>query len=166
MISGACNFGKLAISSEAVQSIYHAKVQLLLILIETLYLENLLQMIHDETPFREGNISLTVSDIQEVDAIISTFDAFETKESGPLILTWAVFLCLISSLPDKQEHDVLMVLPVSKYFLSYILPFYISPNVNHTLVLCYRKLIMWVMFAKLLELHLYLILMKSFTVIS
>ncbi|CAH1423389.1 unnamed protein product [Lactuca virosa] len=108
MISGACNFGKLAISTEAVQSIYHAKVQLLLILIETLYLENLLQMIHDETPFREGNISLTVSDIQEVDAIISTFDAFETKESGPLILTWAVFLCLISSLPDKQEHDVLM----------------------------------------------------------
>lgn len=108
MISGTCNFGKLAISNEAVQSIYHAKVQLLLILIETLYLENLLQMIHDETPFREGNISFTVSDIQEVDAIISTFDAFETKESGPLILTWAVFLCLISSLPDKQEHNVLM----------------------------------------------------------
>ncbi|KAI3723879.1 hypothetical protein L2E82_35640 [Cichorium intybus] len=82
--------------------------QLLLILIETLYLENVLQMIPDETPFREGNISFTVSDIQEVDAIISTFDAFETKESGPLILTWAVFLCLISSLPDKQENNVLM----------------------------------------------------------
>lgn len=108
MISGSCNFGKLAISTEAVQSIYHAKVQLLLILIETLYLENLLQMIHDEIPFRQGNISFAMSDIQEVDAIISSFDAFETKEAGPLILTWAVFLCLISSLPEKQEHNVLM----------------------------------------------------------
>lgn len=39
-------------STEALQSIYHAKVQLLLILIETLDLENLLQMIHDEMPFR------------------------------------------------------------------------------------------------------------------
>ncbi|KVH88159.1 hypothetical protein Ccrd_024450 [Cynara cardunculus var. scolymus] len=231
MISGSCNFGKLAISAEAVLSIYHAKVQLLLILIETLYLENLLQMLHDEIPFRrkkfertqtltpavskhiqeivhhesstavdhrpplpeiqidvgksehrvvfsnrlssgeiratsiettsyggvpslpevshigwgrfytlrelwaatnglsaenligeggygivyngamgdeQGNISFAMSDIQEVDAIISSFDAFETKEAGPLILTWAVFLCLISSLPEKQEHNVLM----------------------------------------------------------
>ncbi|KAL4585015.1 hypothetical protein LXL04_009628 [Taraxacum kok-saghyz] len=115
MISGACNFGKLAISNEAVQSIYHAKVQLLLILLETLYLENLLQMVHDETPFREGDISFTLSDIQEVDAIISTFDAFETKESGPLILTWAVFLCLISSLPDKQEHNILMEIDHAGY---------------------------------------------------
>lgn len=52
MISGSSNFGRLAMSTEALQSIYHAKVQLLLILIETLDLENLLQMIHDEMPFR------------------------------------------------------------------------------------------------------------------
>ncbi|PWA42552.1 hypothetical protein CTI12_AA533750 [Artemisia annua] len=52
MISGSCNFGKLAILVEVVQSIYHAKVQLLLILIQTLYMENLLQMVHDKTPFR------------------------------------------------------------------------------------------------------------------
>ncbi|MCD9643138.1 hypothetical protein HAX54_030315 [Datura stramonium] len=51
-ISNSYNFGKLAVSEEAVSSIYHAKLQLLLILIETLELENLLQMIHDETPLR------------------------------------------------------------------------------------------------------------------
>lgn len=52
IISGSFNFGKLAISSEATHSFYHAKVQLLLILIETLDMENLLQLIHDEMPFR------------------------------------------------------------------------------------------------------------------
>ncbi|XP_071717637.1 uncharacterized protein [Rutidosis leptorrhynchoides] len=108
MITGNCNFGKLALSTEALQSIYHAKVQLLLILIETLYLENLLQMVHDETPFRKGNISFAISDIQDVDTIISNLDAFESKEAGPLILTWAVFLCLLSSLPEKEEYNVLM----------------------------------------------------------
>lgn len=51
-ISNSYNFGRLAVSAEAVSSIYHAKLQLLLILIETLDLENLLQMVHDETPFR------------------------------------------------------------------------------------------------------------------
>ncbi|MFS7891820.1 putative nucleoporin [Helianthus anomalus] len=147
MISGSCNFGKLAISTEAVKSIYHARVQLLLILIETLYLENILQMVHDETPFRfnllnlclhfnstwyfeifrlqlclyvysvlkvhieihcsQGNISFALSDIQEVDAIISSLDPFETKEAGPLILAWAVFLCLISSLPEKPEYNLI-----------------------------------------------------------
>lgn len=52
IISGAYNFGKLAISPDALHSSYHAKVQLLLILIETLDLEILLQMVHDEVPFR------------------------------------------------------------------------------------------------------------------
>lgn len=56
MISGAYNFGKLALSTEAIHSIYHAKVQLLLILIETLDLEHLLQMIHDEITFRFSNL--------------------------------------------------------------------------------------------------------------
>lgn len=51
-ISGSFNLAKLAISAEAARLIYYAKVQLLLILIETLDLENLLQMIHDEIPFR------------------------------------------------------------------------------------------------------------------
>ncbi|MCD7459389.1 hypothetical protein HAX54_040819 [Datura stramonium] len=40
--------------------------------------------------------------------MVSTFDVFENKESGPLILAWAVFLCLISSLPEKEENNILM----------------------------------------------------------
>lgn len=52
IISGSYNFQKLAISPDAILAIYHAKVQLLLILIEALNLENLLQMIHDNVPFR------------------------------------------------------------------------------------------------------------------
>ncbi|KAL2537742.1 hypothetical protein Fot_19133 [Forsythia ovata] len=106
-ITGSYNFGKLAISPEAVRSIYHAKVQLLLILIEALDLENLLQMVHDEIPFRQGSVAFSVTDVQEMDSMISCFNAFETKEAGPLILTWAVFLCLISSLPEKEENNLL-----------------------------------------------------------
>lgn len=52
IISGHYNLRKLAITSEAQQLSYHAKVQLLVILIETLDLENLLQMVHDEIPYR------------------------------------------------------------------------------------------------------------------
>ncbi|XP_059647512.1 uncharacterized protein LOC132293878 [Cornus florida] len=110
IMSGTCNFGKLAISAEAMLSIYHAKVQLLLILIETLDLENLLQMIHDEMPFRQGSSAFSVVDVQEMDVIISSLNAFEMKEAGPLILSWAVFLCLVSSLPGKQENNVLLEL--------------------------------------------------------
>lgn len=44
-----------------------------------------------------------------MDAMISSFNAFEAKEVGPLILAWAVFLCLISSLPEKEENNLLMV---------------------------------------------------------
>ncbi|CAK9162514.1 unnamed protein product [Ilex paraguariensis] len=43
-----------------------------------------------------------------MDALVSGFNVFETKEAGPLILAWAVFLCLISSLPEKEENAVLM----------------------------------------------------------
>ena len=44
-----------------------------------------------------------------MDAIVSSLNAFEIKEAGPLLLTWAVFLCLISSLPGKEEHNGLLV---------------------------------------------------------
>ncbi|XVE48907.1 hypothetical protein DITRI_Ditri01bG0039400 [Diplodiscus trichospermus] len=107
ILSGSYNFGKLAISSEALYSFYHAKVQLLLILIETLNLENLLQMVHDAIPFRQGAFVFTLTDVQEIDALISGFDIFEMREAGPLILAWAVFLCLISSLPRKEETNEL-----------------------------------------------------------
>lgn len=52
MLSGSFDVGKLAVSVEAKNSFCYAKAQLLLILIETLDLENLLQMVHDEVPFR------------------------------------------------------------------------------------------------------------------
>ncbi|KAM1006778.1 hypothetical protein COP2_003573 [Malus domestica] len=52
ILSGSYNFEKLAVSTEALRSSYQTKVQLLLILIETLDLESLLQMVHDAIPFR------------------------------------------------------------------------------------------------------------------
>ncbi|GAV84710.1 DUF3414 domain-containing protein [Cephalotus follicularis] len=108
ILTGSYNFGKLAISTEALDSANNAKVQLLLILIETLGLENLLQMVHDEVPFRLGASTFLLSDVLEMDAIISSFDAFEMKEASPLVLTWAAFLCLLSSLPGKEETSALM----------------------------------------------------------
>ncbi|EEF34096.1 conserved hypothetical protein [Ricinus communis] len=114
ILSGSYNFGKLAISSEALKSSHQAKVQLLLILMETLDLENLLQLVHDETPFRPGASLFSIADIQQMDVLVSSFNAYETKEAGPLILTWAVCLCLITSLPKKEEHNVLMG-PVAGY---------------------------------------------------
>lgn len=48
-------------------------------------------------------------EVQEMDSMISSFDAFESKELGPLILAWALFLCLVSSLPDKEENNLLKV---------------------------------------------------------
>ncbi|KAB2602437.1 nucleoporin NUP188-like protein [Pyrus ussuriensis x Pyrus communis] len=50
-LSGSYNFENLAVSTEALRSSYQTKVQLLLILIETLDLESLLQMVHDAIPF-------------------------------------------------------------------------------------------------------------------
>lgn len=58
---------------------------------------------------RQGITTFSLSDIQEIDAIISGFTVFENKEAGPLILTWAVYLCLVSSLPKKEEYDALLV---------------------------------------------------------
>ncbi|KAK8501758.1 hypothetical protein V6N12_072895 [Hibiscus sabdariffa] len=114
-LSGSYNFGMLAISPEALSSFYHAKVQLLLILIEALNLENLLQMVHDAIPFRQGACVFTMTDVQEIDALLSSFDIFEMREGGPLLLAWAVFLCLISSLPQKEESNELMEIDHAGY---------------------------------------------------
>ncbi|GAB4838481.1 hypothetical protein Ancab_028025 [Ancistrocladus abbreviatus] len=108
MICGYFNYAKLAVSDEAVEYIYHAKVQMLLILIETLDLESLLQMIHDEVPFRDGSMLFSLREILEMDAVVSSFDVFEMKEAGPLVLAWAVFLCLNISLLGKEENSELM----------------------------------------------------------
>lgn len=66
----------------------------------------------------QGSTAFSLSDIPELDATISSFGAFEAKEAGPLILSWAVFLCLVSSLPGKEENNVLMV----HTFLRLLLP--------------------------------------------
>ncbi|XP_041997267.1 uncharacterized protein LOC121747315 isoform X2 [Salvia splendens] len=47
-------------------------------------------------------------EVQQIDSMISSFNAFESKELGPLILAWALFLCLVSSLPEKEENNMLM----------------------------------------------------------
>jgi nuclear pore complex protein Nup188 len=52
ILSGSYNFSKLAVSVEAQHSACRVQIQLLMILIETLDMENLLQMVHDGVPFR------------------------------------------------------------------------------------------------------------------
>ncbi|XP_047941076.1 uncharacterized protein LOC125188339 isoform X2 [Salvia hispanica] len=108
IVTGSYNFQKLAISPDAIRAIYHAKVQLMLILIQSLNLESLLQMIHDNISFRQGSLRFSEMEVQQIDSMISSFNAFESKELGPLILAWALFLCLVSSLPEKEENNKLM----------------------------------------------------------
>ncbi|KAH0977984.1 hypothetical protein GBA52_027703 [Prunus armeniaca] len=72
ILSGSYNFGKLAVSTEALRSAYQAKVQLLLILIETLDLENILQMVHDEIPF---SFSLIFQEIDHGGYVRQAFEA-------------------------------------------------------------------------------------------
>ncbi|KAK9165180.1 hypothetical protein Scep_000371 [Stephania cephalantha] len=108
ILSGSFNSNMLVISNEARNYFDHCKVQLLLILIETLDLENLLQMVHDEVPFRQVSSLYSSTDIQEMDAMVSSFNSFEAEEASPLVLSWAVFICLISSLPEKQDSNLFM----------------------------------------------------------
>ncbi|KAL2937209.1 hypothetical protein RDABS01_020658 [Bienertia sinuspersici] len=107
MTAGSSNFVKLGVSAEACKYCYRARIQMLLILTETLDFESLLQMVHDEIPFRDSSCVFSSTDILEMDSVISRFDIYETKEAGPLILAWAVFLCLITSLPGKAEQNEL-----------------------------------------------------------
>jgi len=44
-----------------------------------------------------------------MDALVSTFSTFEMNEAGPLILAWAVFLYLLSTLPGKDGNNELIV---------------------------------------------------------
>lgn len=52
ILSGSYNIQMLAISSAAIHSSCQVKVRLLFILMETLDLESLLQMVHDQKTFR------------------------------------------------------------------------------------------------------------------
>ncbi|XP_068639968.1 uncharacterized protein [Aristolochia californica] len=108
ILSDSLSIGNLAISIEARNSLYQLKVKLLLILIETLDLESLLGMVHDGVPFRNGNFLFSMANIQEMDSIVSSFNTSDAAEAGPLVLAWAVFLCLTASLPDKQEYSMLV----------------------------------------------------------
>ena len=111
---------------------------------------------------RQSACVFTLTDVQEIDALISGFDIFEMREAGPLILAWAVFLCLISSLPRKEEANELMVCGT---FLLCVLHEWILPSMTvFVLIQLPRRLIMLGMFAKLSKLHLWVISLKSFKV--
>lgn len=58
---------------------------------------------------RNGVSTFSLTNVKEMDAIVSTFSAFEMKEAGPLILAWAVFLNLLLTLPGKDDNNELMV---------------------------------------------------------
>lgn len=104
ILCGSYGVGKFVASVEAKNSFHYAKAQLLLILIETLDFENLLRMIHDEVPLSGGCSAFSVGDILEMDVEISKLPEFSLVESGPLILAWAVFLCLVLSLPESNTN--------------------------------------------------------------
>lgn len=44
-----------------------------------------------------------------MDVLVSSFSVSGTKEAGFLLLVWAVFVCLLLSLPDRAEYSLLMV---------------------------------------------------------
>ncbi|KAL6643423.1 hypothetical protein ACP70R_018189 [Stipagrostis hirtigluma subsp. patula] len=104
ILCGSYDVGKFAASVEAKNSFHYIKAQLLLILIETLDFENLLRMVHDEVPLSGGCSAFSLGDILEMDAEISKLPEFSMVESGPLILAWAVFLCLVLSLPGTNAN--------------------------------------------------------------
>ncbi|CAL4924385.1 unnamed protein product [Urochloa decumbens] len=104
ILCGYYDVGKFAVSVEAKNSFHYAKAQLLLILIETLDFENLLRMIRDEVSLSVGCSAFSIGDILEMDVEISKLHEFSMVESGPLILAWAVFLCLVLSLPESNAN--------------------------------------------------------------
>uniref|UniRef100_A0A0E0B7Z3 Uncharacterized protein n=1 Tax=Oryza glumipatula TaxID=40148 RepID=A0A0E0B7Z3_9ORYZ len=104
MLSGSYDVGKFAVSVEAKNSFHYAKAQLLFILIQTLDFESLFRMVRDEVPFSGGYSTFSVVDILEMDVEVSKLPEFAAVESGPLILAWAVFLCLVMSLPGSNTN--------------------------------------------------------------
>ncbi|ERN13437.1 hypothetical protein AMTR_s00041p00195800 [Amborella trichopoda] len=108
VLRGTCNIGRLAVSAEARRSLCHVKIQLLLMLLENLDFENLLLMVQDDVPLSRGHFGFSLEEVQEMDCLISGFCTLNMEEAGPLILAWAVFLCLLSSLPEKEDSNMLM----------------------------------------------------------
>lgn len=54
ILLNSLRIGKLSVSGEAENLLYQAKTQLLLILIETLNIDNILHLVHDGLPFRSS----------------------------------------------------------------------------------------------------------------
>jgi nuclear pore complex protein Nup188 len=63
-----------------------------------------------------GCSAFSIGDILEMDVEISKLLEFSMVESGPLILAWAVFLCLVQSLPGSNDNLVTMIF----YLILYI----------------------------------------------
>ena len=100
-----------------------------------------------------------------MDAIVSSLNAFEIKEAGPLLLTWAVVLCLISSLPGKEEHNVLLVCGSMKSAGLFWWLLDTSYDIIFDVLSVGRRLIMLVMYVKLLILQHSIIFLMYFTAI-
>lgn len=58
---------------------------------------------------RKGVSTFSITDVQEMDALVCTFSVFEMNEAGPLVLAWAVFLYLLLTLPGNDGNKELMV---------------------------------------------------------
>lgn len=108
----------------------------------------------------QGASVFSLSDVVEMDALVSNLEALEMKEAGALILAWAAFLCLVSSLPGKEEHNVLMVWDVLNCYLvplhscMSILTLFLSVSSYFTFLFqIFRRLTMLPMFVKHLKLH-------------
>ncbi|CAM6047081.1 unnamed protein product [Sphagnum compactum] len=93
---------RLSITPESARCVVHVRQQAMLILIEALDLENLLLMVHDETPFSLGGHAFSVTEVQELDMLIGVLDPAEALEYAPLLLGWSTFLCLASFLPSQN----------------------------------------------------------------
>lgn len=109
--------------------------------------------------------TFSMTDVQEMDALVSTFNAFEMKEAGPLVLAWAVFLYLLLTLVEKDENNELMV---CGYVLCEFLVYYLScvciTKLTLFLFSASRRLITLVMFVKPLRLDPCVIVLKFLNV--
>lgn len=108
IISGCSNIEKLAVTQEAQKYAQHVRYQAILVLIEALDLENLLYMVHDNVPFSQGSHAFSLEDLQEIDNSISVLNSLEDPESGLLIFTWAIFICLVSMLPTPENQTTIL----------------------------------------------------------
>lgn len=85
-----------------------------------------------------------------MDAVVSSFNALEMKDAGPLFLAWAVFVCLVMSLSGSEENSVLMV---CSSFCLFSMETYQCGLFIVLLSFDVRILIMLATSAKLLKLH-------------